>query len=96
MKDDTQKFDYWIKFFNKNIIENIKKELLKIFNLSSEDLKDEITVNNIISTCGYNSALHNAIDKEKFSQNFFLWYDKLAWYDSDNFDGLIQELILKE
>lgn len=96
MKDNSSQFNYWIKFFDKNIIENIRKELSKIFELSGEDLKDEETVNNIISTCGFNSALHKAIDKENFSKDFFSWYDNLQWYDSDDFDGLIQDKILKE
>lgn len=90
-------FKVYIKYFTKEIIEELKEQLLIVFHdsLKKENLREEYPVNCIISTMGYNTALHNVFDTKENGKEFFEWYDALEWYDSDNFDGLIQDLILE-
>lgn len=96
-KTIEEQFNYWNSRIDNNMIEHLKDELLKIFKqMSRKDFKDDVIINCVVSTCGYNRALHKVLDKEPFGKEFFTWYDSLEWYDSDNFDGLIEERLLEK
>lgn len=86
----------YLSYFTKDIIEQLKQEIIKIFkDTEINELSDIMVVNNIISTNGYYTALHNTLNKYSFAKDFFEWYDALEWYNSDHFDGKIQKLIVK-
>ena len=92
-----EQFNYWNTRIDNNMIEHLKDELLIAFKqMSRKDFQNDEIINCIISTCGYYEALHKVLDKEPFGKEFFVWYDSLEYYDSDNFDGLIEDRLLEK
>lgn len=84
-------------YFTEDIIKSLRGNLMEVFaknNLSLEDFENRELINNIVSTLGYNTALHKTLSGCEFAQEFFEWYDALTYYNSDDFDGLIEEKLI--
>lgn len=72
-------------------------ELVSVFGpniLTRSDIKDSQLLD-VSGTSGWNAALKMAC--HKLNLNWLLnWYDKLEWYDSDDFDYKLVELIFSK
>lgn len=81
--------DYFYPAFAGEIVAVFGTNVLK----PSEDGESPLFY--ISGTSGWNAALRMACKKLGLS-DLWDWYDKLEWYDSDDFDGELVELLISK
>lgn len=66
-------------------------ELVAIYGL---DIESNRTIDYITGTSGWNIALWAAC-KRVGLMDFYEWYDNLLWYESDEFDSVLSDELIK-